>query len=156
MRIRLTVFAVAAFAAGALSDLVLIRNGLSYGGPTPLDNYPLLWPVWLASLVICSLLLAYKQRQGSPASSTAEASASEPAAGPAPAPEAVGPRAISIPLAMVLGFFVTHSILLVGDVATDPTSHNLWPIEYLFWGVVIAVPAFAGSLLAWVIAGLRP
>ena len=156
MRVRLTVFAVAAFAAGALSDLVLIRNGLSYGEPTLLDRNPLLWPVWLASIIVCALLLEYKQRQGRPASSTPEASASEPGVGSGPAPEAVGPRAVSIPLAMVLGFFVTHSILLVWDVVTDPTSHNLWPIEYLFWGVVIAVPAWAGSLLARVIAGLRP
>jgi hypothetical protein len=36
--------------------------------------------------------------------------------------------------------------LVAVDVARDPTSHNLWPLELVFAFVVGAVPALAGVL----------
>lgn len=42
----------------------------------------------------------------------------------------------------------------VVDVAADPTSHNLWPLEVVFAGVS-AVPAVGlGTLLAWLLRRL--
>lgn len=125
MRYRVTIFAVAAFAIGALSDILMIRNGLAYGGPTPLDKHPALWPVWLAFIFVCSCVLDFNLPPG---------------------------RGFLIPLSILLGILASHTALLIRDVVTDPTSHNLWPFEYLFWGIVVAVPACLGWLLSFLVA----
>ena len=65
------------------------------------------------------------------------------------------PHIAAIPLAILSGITVTHTIVLARDVITDPTTHNLLPFEYLYIWIVIGVPAFAGSLLAWAICRLR-
>jgi hypothetical protein len=136
MSYRRTVLAFLAFVIGALSDLLLIRNGLSLGGLTVLDTYPALWPAWLAAVLMSSLLLEFWYSR----SGYADADG--------PARESADPSGLQIPLAMLLGMVVTHTALLIRDVIVDPTSHNLWPFEFLFWGFAIAVPAYIGSMLA--------
>lgn len=123
---------VAGFAIGALSDFFLITNGWSHSGETPLDKYPLLWPIWLAVLFLAAAGL-----EGLPARQ---------------APSARFPAAA---LAIALGALVMHAVLFMRDVAADPTSHNLWPFEFLFWGIVVAVPVLLGWLLARVVVGTR-
>jgi len=54
-----------------------------------------------------------------------------------------------------VGTLVTHAILLIKDVIADKTTHNVWPFEFVFWGVVLAVPVFLGILLAALIARMR-
>jgi hypothetical protein len=136
MSYRRTVLAFLAFVIGALSDLLLIRNGLSLGGLTALDTYPALWPAWLAAVLMSSLLLEFWYSR----SGYVDADG--------PARESADPSGLQIPLAMLLGMVVTHTALLIRDVIVDPTSHNLWPFEFLFWGFAIAVPAYIGSMLA--------
>jgi hypothetical protein len=102
-------------AIGALSDVFLIRNGLSYSGPTLLDRYPILWPVWLIFIFACTYLIESRRR------AAGEESQASYVFGPA--------------TAIWLGTMVTHAVLFIRDVTTDPTSHNLWPFEFLFWGL---------------------
>jgi hypothetical protein len=135
MRPRLTPSWLFAFAVGALSDVFLIRNGLSYSGQTLLDRYPVLWAVWLAGLFIGALYLGYRR------ASPQDENPVRPARGPA--------------VAMWLGVMVTHLVLFIRDVIADPTSHNLWPFEFLFWGIVVAAPVFSGALLATIICKRR-
>jgi hypothetical protein len=149
MRNRITAFALLAFMLGALSDVLLVRNGLALGGRTLLDRYPVIWPAWLAFVFVCSFLLELGLRHsptdysGRPTSALAHGTLVIP---------------LTIPLAILLGMAITHSVLLIRDVIVDPTSHNLWPFEYIFWGFVIVAPAFIGSFLARLIlnrTGLR-
>jgi len=147
MRFRLTAFALAAFAIGALSDVLLIRNGFSYSGLTLLDKYPAIWPGWLTFIFLCSFLLDFKLQHS-------RAGHSDPSA-PGPSREFAGSHGLPIPLAILLGMIVTHTTLLIRDLIADPTSHNLWPFEYLFWTIVVAAPACLGSILARVIAKVR-
>jgi hypothetical protein len=128
MRLASTVYALIGLVIGALSDVFLIRNGLSYGGPTLLDKIPILWPVWLAFILLCAFLLEWQGR------SSQEKNSAYIIPGPA--------------LAIWLGAIVTHAILFARDLILDPTTHSLWPFEFLFWGIVVAVPAFLGWLLA--------
>jgi hypothetical protein len=51
---------------------------------------------------------------------------------------------------MLLGMFcmVGFPVLAIAEMAYDPTSHNLWPIEFLVYGVTSLVSiagAFAGE-----------
>jgi hypothetical protein len=130
--------ALLAFVIGALSDVLLIRNGLSLSGPTLLDTYPAIWAAWLAAVLVSSFLLEFAYSY----------SRSRRADLVPPAREFIGSSDLLIPLAILLGMVVTHTTLLLRDVILDPSSHNLWPFEYLFWGFAIAVPAFIGSILA--------
>lgn len=130
MTYRPSVSELAAFIVGALSDVFLIRNGLAYGGLTLLDKYPVLWPCWLAFILVSAFLLDFWARR----------SRGTDLATPA--------RGLHIPLALLLGMVVTHTALLIRDVIADPTSHNLWPFEYLMWGLVVWTPAFVGALLS--------
>jgi hypothetical protein len=57
-------------------------------------------------------------------------------------------RAVVIPLAIVAGLTLTHTVVLVKDVAADPTTHNLVPFEYLYAWITVGIPAFIGSALA--------
>jgi hypothetical protein len=128
MRLESTVYVLIALVIGALSDVFLIRNGLSYSGLTLLDKNPVLWPIWLAFILLCAFLLEWKGRLSREENSTRTI--------PGPA------------LAIWLGVVITHAILFIRDVTVDPTTHSLWPFEFLFWGIVVAVPAFLGWLLA--------
>jgi hypothetical protein len=128
MNIRFAVFSLIAFTIGALSDVFLIRNGLSYSGLTLLDKNPVLWPVWLAFILLCAFLLEWQAR------SSREENLARTIPGPAPA--------------IWLGAMATHAILFTRDLVLDPTTHSLWPFEFLFWGIVVAVPAFLGWLSA--------
>jgi hypothetical protein len=133
-----TIVSLLAFAIGALSDVLLIRNGLSLRGPTLLDKYPIIWPAWLAAVLVSSFLLELAYSYGGRADVPR-------------ARESIGSRGPLIPLAVVLGMVIMHTVLLLRDVTIDPTSHNLLPFEYLFWGFVIAAPAYIGSILARVV-----
>jgi len=55
-----------------------------------------------------------------------------------------GPRRLlaALPLVVLAGKLAT----VWSDVAADPTSHNLWPLELLLW----ELPALGVVLLAWV------
>jgi hypothetical protein len=128
--------ALLAFVIGALSDVLLIRNGLSLSGPTMLDTYPAIWAAWLAAVLVSSFLLEFAYSRSRHANLVP------------PAREFIGSSDLLIPLAILLGMIVIHTALLLRDVIVDPTSHNLWPFEYLFWGFAIVVPAFIGSMLA--------
>jgi hypothetical protein len=130
--------ALLAFVIGALSDVLLIRNALSLSGPTLLDTYPAIWAVWLAAVLVSSFLLefAYSYSRSRHADLVPTAR------------ESIGSSDLLIPLAILLGMVVIHTTLLLRDVIVDPTSHNLWPFEYLFWGFAVVVPAFIGSILA--------
>jgi hypothetical protein len=119
-----------AFALGATSDVWLIRNGLSNYGATLLDRLPVIWPVWIAAIFLCSFLLDLALRRSG------------------------NSRPLLIPLATLLGMIVTHTVLLIRDVIADPTSHNLWPFEYVFWALTVAAPAYLGSLLAFLVSNL--
>jgi hypothetical protein len=68
----------------------------------------------------------------------------------------------------ILGFIRPKNWLVLGsstvllfplaavlEMAVDPGSHNLWPIEFLLYVVLVAVPALAGSLLGSVLASVR-
>jgi hypothetical protein len=130
--------ALLAFVIGALSDVLLIRSGLSLSGPTLLDTHPAIWAVWLAAVLVSSFLLefAYSYSRSRDADLVPTAR------------EFIGSGDLLIPLAILLGMVVVHTTLLLRDVIVDPTSHNLWPFEYLFWGFAVVVPAFIGSILA--------
>ncbi|HXP04111.1 MAG TPA: hypothetical protein VN808_08325 [Stellaceae bacterium] len=64
-------------------------------------------------------------------------------------------RVAVIPLAIVAGLTLTHTIMLVKDVAADPTTHNLVPFEYLYAWITVGIPAFIGSALARAICWAR-
>jgi hypothetical protein len=130
--------ALSAFVIGALSDVLLIGNGLSLSGPTLLDTYPAIWAVWVAAVLVSSFVLEFAYSYWR----------SERADLVPPARDFIRSSDLLIPLAILLGMVVSHTTSLIRDVIVDPTSHNLWPFEYLFWGFAIAVPAFLGSILA--------
>jgi len=134
MNRRRTVLALLGFMIGALSDGLFIRNGLSLSGPTLLDTYPVIWPVWLVAVLISSFVLEILRGGHLGAIG--------------PSRESVGFSNLPIPLAILLGMVITHTALLIRDITIDTTSHNLWPFEYLFWGVAVGAPAYIGSMLA--------
>jgi hypothetical protein len=53
-----------------------------------------------------------------------------------------------IPLVIVAGQTITHTVVLIRDVTIDPTTHNLLPFEYIFAWIAVGIPAVAGTLLA--------
>jgi hypothetical protein len=124
-----------ALAIGVVSDIVVIRNGLSSPGPTPLDSHPQLWAVWPAVILICSFVLEFRLRMTR---------------------DLVWPGYLPRPaLAILLGVVATHIVLLVRDLIADPTSHSLWPLELLLWAIVVGVPALLGAVLAKFVAKAR-
>jgi hypothetical protein len=146
MRHRPTAYELCAFVIGAISDVFLIRNGFSYGGLTLLDKYPIIWPIWLTVIFLCSLLFVFQLYRS-------HEKHTEPDV-PGRARASIGSGGMRITLAILLGALVMHTVLLIRDVIADPSSHNIWPMEYLFWGIVLAVPCLLGWGLARVIFGL--
>lgn len=63
-----------------------------------------------------------------------------------------------LPAALAAGAGVPLAVLckLVWDVASDPTSHNLWPFELAIAGVVGAVASLIGALAGWGLSVLLP
>lgn len=54
-------------------------------------------------------------------------------------------------LAAVTPALVLHTVNFLGDVQVDPTSHNLWPIEYvMFFGPYVCV-----ALGVWIVRLIR-
>jgi hypothetical protein len=138
MSTSLTFRVAAALAIGAVSDVLLIRNGFSYSGPTLLDRYPQLWPIWLVAIVCGAFVLDYKRPKDAvlPGPNAAKGTGSS------------SPRSLTTPLAIVFGMLAVHAVLTVRDFISDRGSHNLLPFEYLFWTLAVAAPAYAGSLAA--------
>ena len=51
-------------------------------------------------------------------------------------------------LLVTVGFALAVVIRVIYDSTfVDPASHNLFPIEVMFWTIMAAVPAFVGTLL---------
>jgi len=140
MRNRPSAYELLAFAMGAISDLVLINNALAYGGGKLLNKYPVIWPIWLILILLCASVLEFQIWR-------ARSIKADPNA-PAATSTSRDSSGVRIPLAILLGAFTSHTILFIRDVIADPTSHNLWPLEYAFWGIVLAAPSFFGWSLA--------
>jgi hypothetical protein len=49
-----------------------------------------------------------------------------------------------VPVAVFAGACLSHTVMLGRDLAKDPTSHNLWPFEFVILGV-LNVLTFAGT-----------
>jgi hypothetical protein len=61
-------------------------------------------------------------------------------------------RTLQISATVWAGLAIAHTILLIVEISADPTSHNLWPFEYIrlsLWAVPAllsaAVGRFAGT-----------
>ena len=61
---------------------------------------------------------------------------------------------------VVVGMLGTTPLAVVGrvvlDTATDPTSHNLWPLEIVFSFVLTVPPIGVAAGLAWAVRRLSP
>jgi hypothetical protein len=131
----ITVSTLIALAIGVLSDIFIVRNGLSSSGRTLLDGHPQLWAVWPVVILACSFVLEFRLRTTR---------------------DLVWPGYLPKPaLAIFVGFLASHIVLLIRDVIADPTSHNLWPLELALWAVVVGVPALLGAVSAKVVAKAR-
>jgi hypothetical protein len=64
-----------------------------------------------------------------------------------------------IPLALLIGLTLSHTIVLIRDVISDPTTHTLLPFEYVVAWLTAGVPALAGSMLvramSWAVDRVR-
>lgn len=63
-----------------------------------------------------------------------------------------------LPAALAAGAGVPLAVLckVAWDVASDPTSHNLWPFEVAIALAVGAVPALLGAVAGWGLSVLMP
>jgi hypothetical protein len=136
-------------AAGALFDLFALRDAFAYSdrhwrGGHAID------PLWLSVflLVVCSFVFSLK--------SSREISRPHPSASLL---SSLDRHRLLVPLAILLGLTITHTIVLLRDVSVDPTSHNLLPFEYLIAWIVAGIPALVGAMLArampWVLNRIR-
>ncbi len=57
-------------------------------------------------------------------------------------------RGFLIPLALLTGLTLSHTVVLARDVINDPTTHTLLPFEYVVAWLTAGLPALAGSMLA--------
>jgi hypothetical protein len=110
-----------AFAAGALFDLFVLRDAFSYRDRGLPFSHATTGQVWLALafLFLCAFILNLRAR-----------------------------ASVLIPAVIVLGMTAVHTIVLIADISIDPTTHNLFPIEYIFAWATVGIPALAGALLA--------
>jgi hypothetical protein len=125
MRAILSLRVLFAFALGVGCDFLVFPDAYPYSEHYrhPLPTVAGISLFWLALVLpfMCSLALGCARRQT---------------------------RVVAIPLAIVAGLTLTHTIVLIKDVAADPTTHNLVPFEYLYAWIAVGIPAFIGSALA--------
>jgi hypothetical protein len=50
-------------------------------------------------------------------------------------------------LAVALGFPSAVAIRVIADLTGDATTHNLWPLELMFAGLLSGVPAMLGAVV---------
>ncbi|MGB6537975.1 MAG: hypothetical protein WBF58_18645 [Xanthobacteraceae bacterium] len=140
---------VLAFAIGAGIDLILFADTYPYGERYQHQSLVGISISWLGPLLtfLCSFVLDFKRRDPRRESS---------------APGWIAKfdsLALLIPSAIVIGLTITHTIVLIRDVTIDPTTHSLFPFEYILAWVTVGVPAVAGSMLAraffWVFSRFR-
>jgi len=58
-------------------------------------------------------------------------------------------RTFAIAAIVWLGMVAAHTLVLIAEMSRDPTSHNLWPFEYLsilLFGIPALLGATAGRL----------
>lgn len=116
-----------AFAAGVALDLVLAGELYPYGERFQHQYLIGINIAWLNLLFsfLCSLALCFdwRLRRG-------------------------GNATLLIPLAMVAGVSIAHTIVLIRDTRNDPTTHNLWPFEYITAWITVGLSALVGSTCA--------
>ena len=140
---------VFAFAIGVGIDLILFADAYPYSERYPHQSLVGISIYWLGPLLslVCSFALDFKGRSSRAASRAPGWIANLDSFG------------LLIPLVIVIGQTITHTIVLIRDVTIDPTTHNLLPFEYIFAWIAVGVPAIAGSMLAraisWVFGRLR-
>jgi hypothetical protein len=117
LHLNLTWRLLAAAAVGAFADLYVMGDAYSYAARMR-GSYPYhavaLWCV-LAGLLLVPLILNFGAR-----------------------------RTLLITAALWTGLAIVHTIVLVAETSADPTSHNLWPFEYLMLSL-FALPALLGA-----------
>lgn len=115
-----------------------------------LGSHAAVSPFWLTLvlLFLCAFALDLEARRSRGESS--------PPPHPATLLESLDSYGLLIPLAILLGLTIAHTIVLVRDITIDPTTHNLMPFEYLISWFMAGIPAFAGSILARVVSKLLP
>ena len=128
-----------AFAAGVGLDLILGGDAYPYGERFQHQYLIGINVVWLDLLFafLCSLALCFNRRPLRGENRTL-----------APWLAEFDSSGLLIPLAMVVGVSIAHTIVLIRDVTIDPTTHNLLPFEYIIAWIIVGLPALAGSMLA--------
>lgn len=66
-----------------------------------------------------------------------------------------GRQTVLIPFMMLLGLTITHTIVVIRELAIDPTNHNLLPFEYLFGWILVGIPALGGALFARALSSVQ-
>jgi hypothetical protein len=97
------------------------------------------YPIWLTALsvAICAFALDLKQLRPREVNHAREAWLT-----------AFDSCGFLIPSVMVIGLTIIHTVVLIRDTITDPTTHNLFPFEFIFAWIAAGVPAMAGSMIA--------
>jgi hypothetical protein len=67
---------------------------------------------------------------------------------------ALGRLSIWNPVLLGLATIVPLPIIAVLDMMVDPTSHNLWPLEFFLYGVLAVIPV-VGAFIGWGVRKLR-
>lgn len=106
---------LAAAAVGALADFFGMGDAYSYSARMHQSHPAALWSV-LAALLLVPAVLNFGVRQ-----------------------------TLRITAAVWAGMAIPHTILLVAEISADPTSHNLFPFEYVLLGL-FAIPALLGAV----------
>jgi hypothetical protein len=138
-----------AFAIGVGIDLILFADAYPYSERYPHQSLAGMSIYWLGPLLslLCSFALDFKGRSPRAGSRAPGWIAKFDSFG------------LLIPLVIVIGQTITHTVVLIRDVSIDPTTHNLLPFEYVFAWIAVGVPAVTGSMVAhaisWVFDRLR-
>ena len=53
-------------------------------------------------------------------------------------------RTFAVAAIVWAGMMAAHTLALIAETSRDPTSHNLWPFEYLFISLLV-MPALMGA-----------
>jgi hypothetical protein len=139
---------VFAFAVGTIFDLFVFRDAFSYSDRDWLGSHIVISPFWLTLvfLFLCCFVLNFKVGH-----SLGGISPSSP---PETLLESLDSRGLLIPIVILLGLTITHTVVLIRDTTVDPTTHNLMPFEYLISWFIVGIPAFIGSILARLVSRL--